>query len=189
MERKLYIEKWRPEAEQRDIKYEHVGYYLDKKTGIAVYTKKVQADLEVGQLYELTFEDNNDIDTYTYLILKRENDLYYMSEFLEGIYELYAPNPKYLGNAWVKCDIKETLEIDLSEWKDFKPNQNYKMPDMRKKIYEYISELDAEIERCEKVAVYDAENGETTISEMLLMRAETLLEVKNDLLSRLAESV
>lgn len=189
MERKLYIEKWRPEAEQRDIKYEHIGYYLDKKTGIAVYTKKIQADLEVGQLYELTFEDYNDIDTYTYLILKRENDLYYMSEFLEGIYELYAPNPKYLGDAWVKCDVKEELGIDLSDWKNFKPHQNYKMPDMRKKIYEYVSELEIEMKRCENLAEQNIQDDASMVANMMIARMQTLNEVRNDLLSRLAESV
>lgn len=56
------------------------------------------------------------------------------------------------------------------------------LPDMREKIKEYISELDAKIERCELVL----RNTNDLITES---RLETLIEVKNDLQGRLDELI
>ena len=59
------------------------------------------------------------------------------------------------------------------------------MPDMRKKIGEYIEELDAEIVRLEsdleKQMTYNVEACKATATES---RLQTLTEVKNDLLKR-----
>ena len=55
-------------------------------------------------------------------------------------------------------------------------------PDMREKVREYINELDKEIERCELIL----RNTSDLIAES---RLETLVEVKNDLKSRLEELV
>ena len=77
-------------------------------------------------------------------------------------------------------------------------------PDMRKKIREYITELDTEIKRCESKLILinssytqscepkNPQVGEVWISHSdnkyeLQSRINTLIEVKNDLLRRLDE--
>ena len=57
-------------------------------------------------------------------------------------------------------------------------------PDMREKIQEYISELDVEIERCHKLA-----EKNMNVTELMMVRTETLTEVKNDLQGRLEELI
>ena len=58
-------------------------------------------------------------------------------------------------------------------------------PDMREKVKEYISELNAEIDRCEQEAV---NHSVSKIDYMRYMvRLETLVQVKSDLQSRLEE--
>ena len=61
-------------------------------------------------------------------------------------------------------------------------------PDMRGKIREYISELDAEYDRCMDW-IEEHMDGEACQVSTMEMRAKTLMEVKNDLESRLEELV
>ena len=61
-------------------------------------------------------------------------------------------------------------------------------PDMREKVREYIGELDAEYERCMEWIKENLDSEACQVSAME-MRAKTLMEVKNDLQSRLEESV
>ena len=61
-------------------------------------------------------------------------------------------------------------------------------PDMREKIREYISELDAEDDRCMDW-IEEHMNGEACQVSVMEMRAKTLIEVKNDLESRLDELI
>ena len=61
-------------------------------------------------------------------------------------------------------------------------------PDMREKVMEYISELDAEYDRCMDW-IEEHMNGEACQVSAMEMRAKTLMEVKNDLESRLEELV
>ena len=61
-------------------------------------------------------------------------------------------------------------------------------PDMREKVEEYISELDVEYDRCMDW-IEEHMDGETCQVSTMEMRAKTLMEVKNDLESRLEESV
>ena len=61
-------------------------------------------------------------------------------------------------------------------------------PDMRGKIREYISELDAEYDRCMDWIEEHMDSEACQVSTME-MRAKTLMEVKNDLQSRLEELV
>ena len=61
---------------------------------------------------------------------------------------------------------------------------------MREKIREYISELDEEIERCEKL--YEdvpVDYSDPTRSLTIQCRIETLSQVKGDLESRLEELI
>ena len=61
-------------------------------------------------------------------------------------------------------------------------------PDMREKVKEYISELDAEYDRCmDWIEEHmDSETYQVTAMEM---RTKTLMEVKNDLQGRLEELI
>lgn len=61
-------------------------------------------------------------------------------------------------------------------------------PDMREKVREYISELDAEYDRC-MTWIEKHMDGEACQVSAMEMRAKTLNEVKNDLESRLEELV
>ena len=61
-------------------------------------------------------------------------------------------------------------------------------PDMRGKIREYISELDAEYDRC-MTWIEEHMDGEACQVSAMEMRAKTLMEVKNDLESRLEELI
>ena len=61
-------------------------------------------------------------------------------------------------------------------------------PDMREKVREYISELDAEYDRCTDW-IEEHMNGEACQVSAMEMRAKTLNEVKNDLESRLEELI
>lgn len=60
---------------------------------------------------------------------------------------------------------------------------------MRDKVKEYISELDTEIDRCHKLAEQNMQDESTNLAEMMLVRVQTLTEVKNDLQGRLEELV
>lgn len=60
---------------------------------------------------------------------------------------------------------------------------------MRKKVKEYISELEVEIKRCTKIAEQNINDNTTTLAEMIFARMQTLTEVKNDLQGRLEELV
>ena len=62
-------------------------------------------------------------------------------------------------------------------------------PDMREKVIEYIDELDKEIERCHHLAEQNMNDEATTVTEMMVVRVQTLMEVKNDLQGRLEELV
>ena len=63
-----------------------------------------------------------------------------------------------------------------------------KHPDMREKVREYISELDAEYDRWMDW-IEEHMNGEACQVSAMEMRAKTLMEVKNDLENRLEELV
>lgn len=62
-------------------------------------------------------------------------------------------------------------------------------PDMREKVMEYISELDAEIDRSHKLAEQNMNDEATTVAEMMVVRVQVLTEVKNDLQGRLEELI
>ena len=73
--------------------------------------------------------------------------------------------------------------------KRLKKLYSYKnQPDMRGKVREYISELDAEYDRC-MTWIEEHMDGETCQVSAMEMRVKTLIEVKNDLESRLEEFV
>ena len=61
-------------------------------------------------------------------------------------------------------------------------------PDMREKVKEYISELDAEYDRC-MTWIEEHMDGEACQVSAMEMRVNTLMEVKNDLQGRLEELI
>ena len=63
-----------------------------------------------------------------------------------------------------------------------------KQPDMKEKVNEYVGELDAEYDRCMDWIEEHMDCEVCQVSAME-MRAKTLMEVKNDLESRLEELV
>ena len=56
-------------------------------------------------------------------------------------------------------------------------------------LKEYITELDDEIDRCHKLAEQNVQDESTNLAEMMIVRVQTLTEVKNDLQSRLEELI
>ena len=62
-------------------------------------------------------------------------------------------------------------------------------PDMREKVIEYIGELDKEIEKCHHLTEQNMNDEAATVAEMMVVRVQTLNEIKNDLQGRLEELV
>ena len=181
--KKLYIEAHKEDIEPKNIRFENLGYFFDIKSGIGVQKKYIEADLKVGFVYDFTYEEYNDTDTYCFVILKREGNIYYIAEYYNRFYQY---KEECLGDCWVKCDVKEELGIDIKEWKTKKIYN--KIPDMREKVKEYISELDTEYDRC-MTWIEEHMDCEACQVSAMEMRAKTLMEVKNDLQGRLEEWV
>ena len=95
------------------VRFSSLGWFYDVKTKIGVYKKRIKTELKVGEIYDFTFDNGNDVDTYTYLIVKRTNDVYYMIEYYNTPYKL---EEWQLTDEWEKCDVKEKLGIDLSQY-------------------------------------------------------------------------
>ena len=88
-------------------------------------------------------------------------------------------------------EVNQTMQEPLEKLYKYE-NQ----PDMREKVREYISELDAEYDRCigqaESIlaAIGDYDEKPMPLNYIKLVeRAEVLMEVKNDLQGRLEELV
>jgi len=182
--RKLYISIHEEDVEQKDVKFENLGCFFDKESRIGVQKIYIEYDLKVGIVYDFTYEDYNDIDTYYYLVLKKKENVYYIAEYYDKFYKY---DEMSLGNSWEKCNIKEKLGIDIEKWEDAKI-YNIQMPDMREKVKEYIGELETEIGRCEQCIIDNGIEAETT-NNMLLARCETLHEIIDDLKGRLEERI
>lgn len=87
------------------------------------------------------------------------------------------------------CYGEASFEANQSMQEPLEKLYNYEnQPDMREKVREYISELDAEYDRCmDWIEEHmDSEACQVTVMEM---RAKTLNDVKNDLQGRLEELV
>ena len=96
-------------------------------------------------------------------------------DYIEAREKLREAKREALANS---CNIKvgrRELEVAI---------EALSKPDMREKIKEYISELDVEIERCHKLAEQNM-----NVTELMMVRTETLTEVKNDLQGRLEELI
>lgn len=182
--RKLYISIHEEDVEQKDVKFENLGCFFDKESRIGVQKIYIEYDLKVGIVYDFTYEDYNDIDTYYYLVLKKEENVYYIAEYYDKFYKY---DEMSLGNSWEKCNIKEKLGIDIEKWENTKI-YNIQMPDMREKVVEYIGELEMEIKRLED-HLEERMNDEACRVTEIETRMETLQEVINDLKGRLEERI
>ena len=88
------------------------------------------------------------------------------------------------------CYGESSFEANQAMQEPLEKLYNYEnQPDMREKIREYISELDKEIERCHHLAEQNMNDEATTVAEMMVVRVQTLMEVKNNLESRLEELI
>lgn len=111
-------------------------------------------------------------------------------KYTEAIDRLREAKRDALANS---CNIKigrRELEIALKALNIV----SKELPDMREKVKEYISELDTEIDRCHKEISnlsYDEVQMRVNRAEIDVYqcRAKTLIEVKNDLQSRLDELI
>ena len=88
------------------------------------------------------------------------------------------------------CYGEASFEANQAMQEPLEKLYNYEnQPDMREKVREYISELDNEIERCHHLAEQNMNDEATTVAEMMIVRVQTLTEVKNDLQGRLEELI
>jgi len=95
--------------------YENIGYYYDLKTKIGVIKRTILQDLEVGGLYDFEFIEGDEYESCTYLIIKKEADVYYMIEYYDKPYKI---EERQLTNVWIKCDVLNEIGIDLSQYCD-----------------------------------------------------------------------
>lgn len=125
--KKCYIEEHNPKMETKEIRIEWLDSFFDIKTRIGVKKCYIETDLKVGSIYEFTFEDYNDCDSYDYVVLKKEENIYYIAEYYNGFYK-YKEN--CLGNGWIKCNVEQELGINLVKWQTTKlPIINCKLCD------------------------------------------------------------
>ena len=87
------------------------------------------------------------------------------------------------------CYVEASFEANQAMQEPLKKLYNYEnQPDIREKVKEYISELDVEYDRC-MAWIEEHMDCEACQVSAMEMRAKTLMEVKNDLESRLEELV
>ena len=87
--------------------------------------------------------------------------------------------------------MKQIMFVTEEDYKNFElrcKNTKNNQPDMREKVREYITELEAEIERVEQCIIDNGEDAVDT-NNMLFSRIQTIIEVKNDLQGRLDEVI
>ena len=98
------------------------------------------------------------------------------------------------------CYGKASFEANQAMQEPLEKLYKYEnQPDMREKVREYISELDAEIDKLDKVLedmitepekeTVEQVQKDKIVYENIKSRVQTLMEVKNDLESRLEELV
>lgn len=87
----------------------------------------------------------------------------------------------------IYCYGEASLETNLEMQEPLEKLYRYEnQPDMREKVKEYISELDAEYDRC--IKWIEEHISDESVAPMK-MRAKTLNEIKNDLQGRLEELI
>ena len=110
---KLYIEEVKEIKEPKGIDYERLDFLYDLNTNIGIQVIRIQKELEVGKIYEFTYDDHIDIDVYNYIVLKRVDDIYYIAQYYHG--KFVRTKESLLADVWVKCNIKEKYDIDIKQ--------------------------------------------------------------------------
>ena len=148
--------------------------------------------------------ENKNLDSYGYLLNCPDEMLGNVNKTMNDKRAIINWNNFNVGDAFYTENIyrcamvdhvmKRIIFVTEEEYKnEFELRYNskkYKKPDMREKVREYITELDAEIDRLEsdleKQMTYNAEACKVTETES---RLNAIIEVKNDLLGRLKEVI
>lgn len=148
--------------------------------------------------------ENKNLDSYGYLLNCPDEMLGNVNKTMNDKRAIINWNNFNVGDAFYTENIyrcamvdhvmKRIIFVTEEEYKnEFELRYNskkYKKPDMREKVREYITELDAEIDRLEsdleKQMTYNAEACKVTETES---RLNAIIEVKNDLLGRLEEVI
>lgn len=102
------------ECDSLNINFKNLGWFYDTKTGIGIYKKYIEADLKVGAIYDFTYENEDDLVIYTYVVVKKENNIYYLAEYYHN--KFYKPQENHLGEKWIKCDVEKKFDINLENF-------------------------------------------------------------------------
>ena len=118
-DRKLFIEFHKINYNKtRNINFENLAWIYDINTRVVIFKKYIEADLKVGMIYDFTYGDESDLDddsdTYTYVVVKKENNIYYLAEYYCN--KFYKLQEKYLGEGWIKCDVEKEFGVDLKNF-------------------------------------------------------------------------
>lgn len=148
--------------------------------------------------------ENKNLDSYGYLLNCPDEMLGDVNKTMNDKRAIINWNNFNVGDAFYTENIYRCAMVDhvmkritfvteeeyKNEFELRYNNNKHKKPDMRKKIKEYIGELDTEIDRLEseleKQITYSVEACKVTATES---RLNTIIEVKNDLLGRLEEVI
>lgn len=116
---KLFIEEHVDfEPEEVNIEHTFVHGYCDEKTNVLIIHMVIDANLEVGKLYDFDFINEKDEEStlLIYKVLKKMNNNNYLlcEEYYGKIYAIR--DKKLLGDGWIICDVKQELGIDLKDY-------------------------------------------------------------------------
>lgn len=97
-----------------EVNYKQLEWLYDIKHNIGVRKMQIDYNLQVGYVYDLTFEKriNEDSSCFSFIILKKEdNNVYYLAEFYNG--HFYKMSEDSLGKSWKKCNVQD-YGVDLN---------------------------------------------------------------------------
>lgn len=111
---KLTIEEHVEEPQEKFIEHEWLAYYYDEKTGIPIERMLIKENLEIGKVYDFTFDNGEDVDTYCYKVIKKivENE-YLLAEYYGKLYR--CKKEKLVLEKWIICDMQKEFGINLLE--------------------------------------------------------------------------
>ena len=114
MKKQLTIQEYNPKPKTEESNWNWGNGYYDLETGILIRELSVEQDLKPNIIYEFTFEDDEDIDAYYYVVLKKlTGNKYLVSEFYYN--DFYSiKNKNLLGDSWIFIkDFEEEFCIDF----------------------------------------------------------------------------
>lgn len=111
-------------AKPKAVEYNVDGCFYDRGLHICVLRVHLAKKLKEGRLYDFTYvpvyasgeEDEDDANTYEYVVLKQaEEDVYYITEYYGKF--IHVKETQLAGDRGVFVDLKQDLGIDLSKFK------------------------------------------------------------------------